>query len=92
MARRADDAHLAARRRHHVTAGQAVAAQPVRRIGRAHRRTGQRGEPPRPRRMIAVPVRQQDLGHPAPRLRDPAHDAAQMTLVLGPRIDDQCGR
>jgi len=92
MARRPYDAQLAAGRRHHIPAGQAVGAQPVRRIGRAYRRTGESGEPPRARRMIAVPVRQQDLRHPAAGLRDPVHNTAQVALILGPGIDDDRGR
>jgi hypothetical protein len=92
MARRTDDAQLAAGRRHHIAAGQAVGAQSVRRIGRAHRRPGESGKPPRACRMIAVPVRQQDLRHPAAGLRDPVHDTAQVTLILGAGIDDDRGR
>ena len=92
VARGADDTQLAAGRRDHVAVHQALAAQPVGRIGRPDRRIGEGGQPPCPRRMIAVPVRQQDLRDPAPGLRSPLHDPAEMLLVLGPGVHNQSRR
>jgi len=46
VAWRADHAQFAARGRHHVPVQETLAAQPVCRIGRPHRRAGEIREPP----------------------------------------------
>ena len=85
--RRDDDAQLAAGAVQHVTGGQALAAQPVRRVDRAHRRAGQLGQPRRARRVILVPVRQHDVGDTLAALGGDRADALQVPLVGGPRVD-----
>ena len=92
MPGRGDDAQLTAATVQDVACGQALAAQPVRRVYCAHRRAGQLGQPRRARRVIQMPVRQHDVCHPLALLSGDRADAAQVRLVIRAGVDHDGGR
>ena len=82
---RRDYPQLAAAGIDDVTFGEALVAEPVRRVGRAHHcATAELGEPRSAGRVVGVPVGEQD--GPDPPVTGHGQDPAQVTFVQRPGI------
>jgi hypothetical protein len=73
----------------HRARAESLAPQPKGRVKGTDRRPGQLREAGRARRVVGVPMGEHDLRHPpVPRARH-LKDAAQVTLIVRARVDDE---